>query len=250
LHLSPEEIAAAEACGVSFLPASDAQVQRLAMQRKVFYRAGAPILATRGDGLFETVGTLQQLIEEGRRQQRDLSQWLDAAEPDAATPSATPLDAAALPELLREAAPEPEAARPAPVEPMPAPVAAEAAAPPPKRPRQKRRRPEPAALDVAPDVAPGVMQDEPAAEPEPEPEPGTADTAEAGPPQELETAAGLVEGVFAALPRSPARASGRAAARAPAAAVEAPGQDRGKRWLMAGAARRGRAGKHWSTRQR
>ena len=27
-------------------------------------------------------------------------------------------------------------------------------------------------------------------------------------------------------------------------------EERGKRWLMAGAARRGRAGKHWSTRQR
>ena len=95
MHLSPKEIAAAEACGVSFLPASAAQVQRLAMQRKVFYRAGVPILATRGDGLFETVGTLQQLIEEGRQQQRDLSQWLEAAEPGAA----------AGPETLPEVAP-------------------------------------------------------------------------------------------------------------------------------------------------
>ena len=88
MHLSPEDIAAAEACGVSFLPASAAQVQRLAMQRKVFYQAGAPILATRGDGFFETVGTLQQLIEEGRAQQRDLAQWqAAAAAADAAHPA-------------------------------------------------------------------------------------------------------------------------------------------------------------------
>src|SRR4051794_6522568 len=79
LHLSPEDIAAAAVCGVSFLPASDAQVQRLAMQRKVFYRDGEPLLATRGDGLFETAATLRRLIEEGRRQQRDLTQWLQAA---------------------------------------------------------------------------------------------------------------------------------------------------------------------------
>ncbi|MCB4825344.1 hypothetical protein [Roseicella aerolata] len=75
LQLSPEDIAAAEACGVTFQPATPAQVQRLAMQRKVFYAAGQPILATRGDGFYETAGTLQQLIEEGVQQQRDLAAW-------------------------------------------------------------------------------------------------------------------------------------------------------------------------------
>ena len=35
-----------------------------------------------------------------------------------------------------------------------------------------------------------------------------------------------------------------------AAEAALSGEDRGKRWLIAGAARRGRAGKHWSTRQR
>ena len=179
LHLSPEDIAAAEACGVSFLPASAAQVQRLAMQRKVFYRAGAPILATRGDGLFETVGTLQQLIEEGRRQQRDLSAMAGGGGGDAATP-----DAAA----LREVAPEPGPSEPAPVEPMPAPSRpkrrhcrrsargstgdapnrqirtwsrAEAGAPPPgwipiRRPRIWPRAGEPQDLETAPDGGPGI----------------------------------------------------------------------------------------------
>ena len=226
MHLSSEEIAAAEACGVSFLPASDAQVQRLAMQRKVFYRAGAPILATRGDGLFETVGTLQQLIEEGRQQQRDLSQWLEAAEPEAATVlEATP-----------GAAPEPEATEAAPPgpAPLPEPVAAEPAASPPKPPRQRRRRP-------------GLVAAEPAAP--------AAEEPMAEPPQEVEADTEMTEVAEAAsppaaLPPVASRSLGRTAARAPAATVETPGQDRGKRWLMAGAARRGRAGKHWSTRQR
>jgi hypothetical protein len=228
LHLSPEDIAAAEACGISFLTASDAQVQRLAMQRKVFYHAGAPILATRGDGLFETVGTLQQLIEEGRRQQRDLSQWLEAAAPDP------------------EAASEPEAAGVAPVPtakvdtpvPEPAPlvepvVAADAlptpqvepAAAPPKRPRQKRRRPEPATEEMLV-------------------------TAEIEAEIEAPQAADAEEATADLLLPVPSRPLGRAAVRTPTSAVEAPDQDRGKRWLMAGAARRGRAGKHWSTRQR
>ena len=212
MHLSPEDIAAAEACGVSFLAASDAQVQRLAMQRKIFYRAGAPILATRGDGFFETVGTLQQLIEESHRQQRDLSQWLEAAKPAA--------EAAPEPDVAR-AAPEPatagEAAPPEPIasgDALP-PLQAEPEVVPPKRPRQRRRRPETVTEHVA----------------------------EA--PQET----AVEERVAVPLPSGPSRSRGRAA-RAPAVVAETPGQDRGKRWLMAGAARRGRAGKHWSTRQR
>lgn len=229
MHLSPEEIAAAETCGVSFLPASDAQVQRLAMQRKVFYRAGAAILATRGDGFFETAGTLRHLIEEGRRQQHDLSQWLEAA----------PKPAAALP----EAGPEPKAAEAGtamPEQSTSEPVAAEPAAPPPKRPRQKRRRPEPPVLEQATvDLASEAPVAEVAAEP----------------PQDMDAEAEMTEAAAAPLPAAPlrlapARSPGRTAARAPTAPAENPGQDRGKRWLMAGAARRGRAGKHWSTRQR
>jgi hypothetical protein len=245
LHLSPEEIAAAEACGVSFLPASAAQVQRLAMQRKVFYRAGAPILATLGDGLFETVGTLQQLIEEGRQQQRDLSQWLEAAEPGAAAGPETLLEVT--PEAAPKAVPAPEAAKAAPAEPasLPEPVAAELAAPPLKRPRQKRRRPEL--------VAPELAASEPSV-PEPavdEPVAKAVVAAEAAPPQDAEAEVEMGELVVAPpLPPAASRSLGRIAVRVPAGTAETPGQDRGKRWLMAGAARRGRAGKHWSTRQR
>jgi len=233
LHLSPEEIAAAEACGVSFLPASDAQVQRLAMQRKVFYRAGVPIIATRGDGLFETAGTLQQLIEKGRRQQRDLSQWLEAAEPGAAeVPEALPEEVA---ERMLEAASEPEAAKPASVELafLPEPVAAEPAASPPKRPRQKRRRPEQVVPEL-PAPEPATLElgaEEPLAEPQQDAEAETPDL------------------MVAPLLPTPLSAR-RGAVRTPAATGEILDQDRSKRWLMAGAARRGRAGKHWSTRQR
>lgn len=88
LQLSPEEIATAEAVGVTFLPATPAQVQRLAMQRKIFYAAGQPTLATRGDGFYETAGTLQRLLEEGQRQQHDLSAWQRSQ-----TPSPAPAEA-------------------------------------------------------------------------------------------------------------------------------------------------------------
>ena len=245
MHLSPEEIAAAEACGVSFLPASAAQVQRLAMQRKVFYRAGVPILATRGDGLFETVGTLQQLIEEGRQQQRDLSQWLEAAEPSAAA------GPEALPEVAPEAAvkviPAPEAAKAVPAEPasLSDPVAAEPAAPPLKRPRQKRRRPELVVpeLTASEPLVPEPVVDEPVVK--------AVVAAEAEPPQDAEVEVKMGELVVGPpLPPAASRSLGRTAVRVPAGTAETPGQDRGKRWLMAGAARRGRAGKHWSTRQR
>lgn len=226
------------------------------MQRKVFYRAGTPILATRGDGLFETAGTLQQLIEEGRQQQRDLSQWLQEAEPEAlpkatskeavlAEPDAVPAPletevTAPLPKRPRQLdlsqrlqAAEPEALPKAvskeavstELEAVPVSLEAEVAAPPPKRPRQKRRRPE----LVAPDLA--------------APEPTVEETV---------AAEAVLEGDLtgaAQLPSLP-QTLGRTALRMPAAVPQTSGQDRGKRWLMAGAARRGRAGKHWSTRQR
>ena len=265
MHLSPEDIAAAEACGVSFLPASAAQVQRLAMQRKVFYQAGAPILATRGDGFFETVGTLQQLIEEGRAQQRDLAQWQAAAAANAATPPAAAPPAAAPPAAARPVAPEASPATMSEPAPEPAPEAAPAAEPEPlraeapqaaphpapddgdaveaapKRPRQKRRRPavvipwvDPATVAPA-TMAPATAEPEASAAVAPEAVP-----TEASPDAEPVLADPLAAGKTLSLSRSTARAE--------EAALSA--EDRGKRWLVAGAARRGRAGKHWSTRQR
>jgi hypothetical protein len=79
LNLSPEQIAAAHLVGVAFPPATPAQVQRLAMQRKVFQIAGMAVLATRDGTFFETAATLKPLIAEGERQQRDLAAWVAAA---------------------------------------------------------------------------------------------------------------------------------------------------------------------------
>ncbi len=64
MELTPEQRATAEACGCVFLPATDEQVGRLSMQRRVFRIDGRPFLATRdGGGFFETHGTLSVLIE-------------------------------------------------------------------------------------------------------------------------------------------------------------------------------------------
>jgi hypothetical protein len=63
LELTPDQRAAAEACGCVFLPATDEQVGRLSMQRRVFRIDGRPFVATRdGGGFFETHGTLLPLI--------------------------------------------------------------------------------------------------------------------------------------------------------------------------------------------
>jgi hypothetical protein len=203
LQLSPEQIAAAEACGVTFLPATPAQVQRLAMQRKVFYAGGQPVLATRGGGFFETVGTLQRVIEEGLQQQRDLVVWQDSTAPEVTevVPAAAPAEAD--PSLPAEPA-EVEAHAGTAAEP----VQTMDSAPRPKRTRRSRPMVTTANLWLA------EADEEPMAAPEPSPLPHIGRTA----------------GGAAARPARPAR--------------------RGPRWMVAGAARRGRADKHWSTRQR
>jgi hypothetical protein len=80
LDLTPDQVADAEEAGVSFPPATPQQVQRYAMQKKVFRIGGAAVLATRDGALFETAGTLERLIAEGERQRRDLAEW-EAAPP-------------------------------------------------------------------------------------------------------------------------------------------------------------------------
>jgi hypothetical protein len=71
LELTPDQLRAAEACGCVFLPATDEQVGRLSMQRRVFRIDGRPFVATRdGGGFFETHATLLPLIG-GRAQGRE-----------------------------------------------------------------------------------------------------------------------------------------------------------------------------------
>lgn len=62
LELTHEQRAAAEACGCAFIPATDEQVRRLTMQRRVFRSDGRAVLAMREGGYFETHGTLAALL--------------------------------------------------------------------------------------------------------------------------------------------------------------------------------------------
>ena len=64
MDLTREQAEAAKACGCAFFPATEAQVARLSMQRRVFTLGGRPFLATRdGGGFHETHATLARLIE-------------------------------------------------------------------------------------------------------------------------------------------------------------------------------------------
>ena len=63
MELTPDQIAAARASGCTFLPASDEQVARLTMQRRIFTIDGRPHVATRNDGAVkETHGAVALLI--------------------------------------------------------------------------------------------------------------------------------------------------------------------------------------------
>src|SRR3954453_1168298 len=64
MDLTRQQVEAAEACGCTFVPANEAQVARLSMQRRIFTLGGRPFVATRdGGGFHETHATLAHLIE-------------------------------------------------------------------------------------------------------------------------------------------------------------------------------------------
>ncbi len=64
MELTLEQQRAARACGFSFFPATEAQVQRLTMQKRIFRLGGQPFMATRDGAFWETHGTLMRLIPE------------------------------------------------------------------------------------------------------------------------------------------------------------------------------------------
>jgi len=64
LDLSPSQIAAAHACGVSFFPASPDQIHRFQVQRRLFQRDGRIVVATRNGAFYETHATLLHLIRD------------------------------------------------------------------------------------------------------------------------------------------------------------------------------------------
>ena len=93
---------AAKACGIAFTPASPDQIQRLSMQRKIFWIDGQPHLASRDGSFFETAATLERSIADRleAQQERDLAAWEasgDAVPHEAEV--AAPFQAAAEPEL-------------------------------------------------------------------------------------------------------------------------------------------------------
>ena len=99
MDLTPEQVKAANACGCAFLPATEAQVARLSMQRRVFRIDGRPFVATRdGGGFFETHATLLPLIggqAPGReRGAGETAQEAAAADAEAAAEIATEQGAA------------------------------------------------------------------------------------------------------------------------------------------------------------
>ena len=64
MELTQQQAAAAKACGCTFVPATEVQVHRLAMQRRIFTLDGMPFVVSRDDdGFLETHATLTWLIE-------------------------------------------------------------------------------------------------------------------------------------------------------------------------------------------
>jgi hypothetical protein len=90
LDLTTDHIGAARACGCDLLPATEAQVQRLTMQRRVFRIDGQPFVATRGGGLLESHGTLIALIERHAAEAPSPGAGAEIAPTQDAAPTATP----------------------------------------------------------------------------------------------------------------------------------------------------------------
>lgn len=64
MELTPQQIAAAKARGCTFLPATEEQVARLTMQRRIFTIDGQPHVAVRQDeAVKETHGAIALLIQ-------------------------------------------------------------------------------------------------------------------------------------------------------------------------------------------
>jgi hypothetical protein len=113
VELTEEKVEIAKACGCAFFPASEAQVARLTMQRRIFTLDGKPFVATRdGGGFFETHATLTRLIEtRGRGVMPDEGETVqEAAAADAASEREIARErgaAGGAQEVRRRAAPRP-----------------------------------------------------------------------------------------------------------------------------------------------
>ncbi len=63
MELTPIQHRAARACGFAFFPVTEAQVQRLTMQKRVFRLDGQSFMVTRDGAFWKTHGTLLRAIE-------------------------------------------------------------------------------------------------------------------------------------------------------------------------------------------
>jgi hypothetical protein len=145
LELTPEQIAAARARGCAFSLATEDQVRRLTMQRRIFRIGGEPFVAMREAGRFETHGTLAALVEGHRPGPPDQDRGAEAMPTAApAAPGDTEAPAVTL------GAPAPAEAEGAQAE-RDAPATTDAAAATPRKPKTPRRKPTPADADAASD---------------------------------------------------------------------------------------------------
>jgi hypothetical protein len=96
LELSPDQRTAARALGCAFFPASEAQVARLTMQRRIFRLDGQPVMVSRDGAYYETHSTLLALIEgHGQPEAREAVEPVAVAEE---VVEAAPGDGAVLPD--------------------------------------------------------------------------------------------------------------------------------------------------------
>jgi hypothetical protein len=212
LKLSPQQVAAAKARGFALFPASQSQIDRMTMQRRIFEVEGRPHVVSRDGVYYETHATLA---------------------PTLAHLPAEPVATAPEPSAPAEPPPPPAAALaepPAAPEPAEAAAAEEAGAEDSTDPRAPRRR-------ILRATGPGGSAPKPAA---PAAEPGAE--AEAEPPRRTlrrrSASSAADSAVLASEPTAPTEAETNAETEAATRRrwqVEAP------RWQVAGAMRRGRA---------
>jgi hypothetical protein len=80
MTLTQQQIAAAKARGCVFFPATDEQVARLGMQRRIFTLDGKPYVASRdGGGFLETHGTLAALVDPASDSKPEPAESVDEA---------------------------------------------------------------------------------------------------------------------------------------------------------------------------
>jgi hypothetical protein len=135
LKLSPQQVAAAKARGFVLFPASQPQIDRMTMQRRIFDVNGRPYVVSRDGVYFETHATLAPLIADAP----DLPAAVPeaAAPPTEAPPPAPAPTAEAVPR--REPPAQPAEAAPEPVPPAESQV--EEAAPATRSPRRRIAKP-------------------------------------------------------------------------------------------------------------